>query len=193
MSCAPQGNCVQPPAGGRLAVVSGGGTGIGRASAAALLVAGCHLLLLGRRRQLLESAVAALGAEAGDRWVGSRVVDVSEPSDVAELASHLRATGRRVDVLVNNAGSPAASTHGDKGLAALSSSWLETYRANVVSAVLLTSGLEPLLTRPGGREVLLGSTAGLTGGASPAYVAAKAALHGWVLGLAGRLGRTASR
>jgi len=62
---------------------------------------------------------------------------------------------------------------------------LETYRHTVASAVLLTSGLEPLLTT---RVVLLGSTAGLTGGASPAYVAAKAALHGWVLGLAGRLG-----
>jgi len=114
MNSAPQGNCVQPPAGGRLAVVSGGGTGIGRASAAALLVAGCHLLLLGRRRQLLESAVAALGAETGDRWVGSRVVDVSEPSDVAELASHLRATGRRVDVLVN-AGSPAPRPMATRG------------------------------------------------------------------------------
>jgi 3-oxoacyl-[acyl-carrier protein] reductase len=54
--------------------------------------------------------------------------------------------------------------------------------------VLLTSALLPMLRRPGGRVIIVGSRAAATGGASPAYVAAKAALSGWVLSLAAQLG-----
>jgi 3-oxoacyl-[acyl-carrier protein] reductase len=65
---------------------------------------------------------------------------------------------------------------------------LAAWRANVLSAVLLTTALTPLLARPGGRVVLVGSRAASTGGSTPAYVAAKAALDGWVLSLAAALG-----
>jgi 3-oxoacyl-[acyl-carrier protein] reductase len=58
----------------------------------------------------------------------------------------------------------------------------------VLSAVLLTSALLPLVRRPGGRVIIVGSRAAATGGASPAYVAAKAALSGWVLALAAQVG-----
>lgn len=175
------------PDGRRLAVVSGGGTGIGRATAAALLSDGCSVLLLGRRRAVLDRTVAELAEAEPDSWVGALPADVSDPDDVASVASTLAGWGRSVDVLVNNAGSPApAADPGD--LAAVADAWAQTYRANVVSAVLLTTALEGLLSRPGGRLILIGSRAGLTGGSSAAYVAAKAALQGWVLNLAGRLG-----
>lgn len=178
----------EPAAGtpARLAVVSGGGTGIGRACAEALVRAGCDVLVLGRRAAVLERAVAGLSAAVPGREVSWQRADVSDPVDVAAVADRLRADGRTVDVLVNNAGSSVPK--GGDDLASLASVWLETYRANVVSAVLLTAAVEPLLARPGGRVVLVGSRAGLTGGASPAYVAAKAAMHGWVLALAGSLG-----
>jgi 3-oxoacyl-[acyl-carrier protein] reductase len=74
------------------------------------------------------------------------------------------------------------------GLEELAAAWLEAYRKNVLSAVLLTSALLPLVRRPGGRVIIVGSRAAATGGASPAYVAAKAALSGWVLSLAAQLG-----
>ena len=170
----------------RLAVISGGGTGIGRATAERLAVAGCDVLLLGRRADVLEAAAAGLRSVGGGAEVSWQEADVSDPGDVELIGNRLRESGRTVDVLINNAGSPAPPAA--ENLAALADSWLETYRANVLSAVLLTSEIEPLLTRPGGRIVLIGSRAGLTGGASPAYVAAKAALHGWTLSLAGRLG-----
>jgi 3-oxoacyl-[acyl-carrier protein] reductase len=48
--------------------------------------------------------------------------------------------------------------------------------------------LVPLLSRPGGRIVIVGSQAAATGGATAPYVAAKSALHGWVLNLAAHLG-----
>jgi 3-oxoacyl-[acyl-carrier protein] reductase len=57
-----------------------------------------------------------------------------------------------------------------------------------VSAVLLTTGLEPFLTAPGGRVILIGSQAAQTGSASPAYGAAKAALEGYLRATAARLG-----
>jgi 3-oxoacyl-[acyl-carrier protein] reductase len=151
-----------------------------------LLADGCDVLLLGRRQHVLERTAAELAAEVPERQVTWQVADVSDPQDVAAVGESLGRLGRAVDVLVNNAGAPAPAAQ--DGLASVASSWMETYRANVLSAVLLTTEIEPLLRRPGGRVLLIGSRAGITGGASPAYVAAKAALHGWVLALAGRLG-----
>ena len=69
---------------------------------------------------------------------------------------------------------------------------MESYRKNVITAVLLTSALLPIVRRPGGRVIIVGSRVAMTGGASPPYVAAKAALNGWVLSLAGSLARRGS-
>lgn len=169
----------------RCAVVSGGGTGIGRACAAALLEDGFDVLLLGRRAEVLERAATELSG-AGDGAVTALRCDTSDPADVARAAERVARDREVVDVLVNNAGAPAR--RGGAGLDDLAEAWLDAYRANVLSAVLLTTALDPLLARPGGRVVLVGSRAAATGGATPAYVAAKAALQGWVLALAARLG-----
>jgi 3-oxoacyl-[acyl-carrier protein] reductase len=160
------------------AVVSGGGTGIGLATATRL--ARDHdVLLVGRRPEVLERACAQLGPAA--TW---HRADTAEPADVAALAQALPGP---VDVVVCNAGAPARSA--DPGdLAAVAASWADCFRANVLSAVLLVTALEPLLTRPGGRVVVVGSRAAASGASSPAYVAAKAALNGWLLALASRLG-----
>lgn len=80
--------------------------------------------------------------------------------------------------------------------AGLADAWIATYRVNTVGAVLVTTALESMLPRPGGRVVLVGSSAARTGGASPArtggaspaYVAAKAALEGYARSTAARLG-----
>src|ERR1700712_2147949 len=134
-----------PPPRSRLAVVSGGGTGIGRASAAALLDDGCAVMLLGRRRDVLDRTVDALGGAHSGCWITGMQADVSDPDDVAAVAATVRSFARGVDVVVNNAGSTAAPASGPDELAGLASAWSQTYRANVVSAVLLTTALEPLL------------------------------------------------
>lgn len=92
------------------------------------------------------------------------------------LADSLAQAGEGIDVLVNNAGAPAAPK-GD-GLAGLAASWLETYRVNAASAVLVTTALEPVLTDGSGRVVLVGSRAAQTGAAIEPYTTAKAALDG---------------
>jgi 3-oxoacyl-[acyl-carrier protein] reductase len=111
---------------------------------------------------------------------------VSEPDDVRALAERIGADFEFVDVIVNNAGAPAVS-HSDD-LADLAAAWLQTYRANTLTAVLLTTALEPLLRSPGGRVILIGSKSARAGNASPAYGTAKAALRGYLAATAVRLG-----
>ncbi len=91
-----------------------------------------------------------------------------------------------IDVLVNNAGGvdrQPAST-----LEEVADSWLRDFRSNVLTAVLLTTGLLPNLKRPGGRVVNLSSIAALRGGGG-SYTAAKAAVLGWTYDLARMLGK----
>ncbi|MBX5472263.1 MAG: SDR family oxidoreductase [Acetobacteraceae bacterium] len=90
---------------GKIAVVTGAGSGIGRASAVALAKAGWTVVLAGRRREALE-ATAAKAKEAG----GSSLVvptDVSDPASVDALFATAKNQFGRVDLLFNNAGTNA--------------------------------------------------------------------------------------
>jgi 3-oxoacyl-[acyl-carrier protein] reductase len=78
-------------------------------------------------------------------------------------------------------------SHSDD-LTDLATAWLQTYRANTLTAVLLTTALEPILRSPGGRVILIGSKSARAGNASPAYGTAKAALTGYLAAAAARLG-----
>ncbi len=172
----------------RTAVVSGGGTGIGKAIALALAADGLDVVIVGRRADVLSRAADEIDAQRGQASTSVVAVpaDLTDPSDVERLVEEVVTRAEDIDVVVNNAGAPAVSPPG--GLAELAESWLACFRSNTLSAVLLTHGLEPHLRRPGGRIILIGSRVALTGGATPAYVAAKAALNGWVLSQAARLG-----
>ncbi|WP_448624221.1 SDR family NAD(P)-dependent oxidoreductase [Geodermatophilus sp. URMC 64] len=171
----------------RLAVVSGGGTGIGRACAAALADDGIDVVLLGRRPDVLDDTAAELDGRGG-ATVRALPCDVSAPAGVRAAVDELRGLADVVDVVVNNAGAAATRLPADAPLEDVAEAWSQAWQGNVLSAVLLTTALEPLLARPGGRVVLVGSRVAVTGGATPAYVAAKSALNGWVLSLAARLG-----
>ncbi|AUG78352.1 short-chain dehydrogenase [Kitasatospora sp. MMS16-BH015] len=175
---------------GRLAVVSGGGSGIGKAIATELARGGCRVVILGRRAEALELARKEIGAAVGEGRVIPLVVDLTDPEATARAASAIAAYGP-VDVLVNNAGARVTAPV-DGSLAALAASWRSGLEANLLSAVLLTSALLGQLRRPGARLIVVSSTAAQRGGAGPhsagAYAAAKAALHGWAFGLARELG-----
>jgi NAD(P)-dependent dehydrogenase (short-subunit alcohol dehydrogenase family) len=86
----------------RTAIVTGAGTGIGKATALALLNNGYHVALAGRRQALLEKVVADAGA------VGSQALvvptDVSDPASVQTLFARTKEIWGRLDVLFNNAG-----------------------------------------------------------------------------------------
>jgi len=166
-------------------VVSGGGTGIGKASASAIAADGAHVLLLGRREEVLEAATAELNRELGASSASYLRADVSDPDDVGAVAAHVRSTYGVIDAVVNNAGGGAGVA--GEGLAALADTWRATYDQNVVTAVLLTGALSPFLRRPGGSVVLISSMASKSGGGGGPYVAAKGALNAWVLALTAEL------
>jgi NAD(P)-dependent dehydrogenase (short-subunit alcohol dehydrogenase family) len=162
----------------RLAVVSGGGTGIGRATAGMLAGEGYDVIIAGRRPDVLADAVKWIGPQAT-----AVTADVADPDQIAAVVEAV--DGRPVDVLVNSAG---AYVDGDEStLDGLAAHWRANFESNVITAVLLTAGLRALLRRPGGRIILTSSVAAQRGGGGP-YSAAKAALHGLVFDLAAELG-----
>jgi NAD(P)-dependent dehydrogenase (short-subunit alcohol dehydrogenase family) len=88
---------------GRVAVVTGAGSGIGRAVAVELAAAGWTVALAGRRPAALEeTAGLAAGGPAGDAFAVPS--DVTRPEDVARLFAVARERGGRLDLLFNNAG-----------------------------------------------------------------------------------------
>jgi len=169
-----------------LAVVSGGGTGIGAACAHRLAGLGFSVLLVGRRREVLEQTAQSVRSATAGALVSCESADLSRPDDAGRVAERVRSQFAGVNVVVNNAGAPAVK-HGSD-LREVARAWLDTYAVNTVSAVLLTTALEPMLAAPGGRVIIVGSQSAHTGSASPAYGAAKAALEGYMRALAARLG-----
>ena len=93
----------------KIALVTGAGSGIGRAIAIQLCKDGYSVALAGRRRIALEETAQLSGAEEGRTLVYPS--DVSNPEDVAALFSAIDAGFGRLDLLFNNAGifTPAAS------------------------------------------------------------------------------------
>jgi NAD(P)-dependent dehydrogenase (short-subunit alcohol dehydrogenase family) len=89
-------------AGSRIAIVTGAGSGIGRATAHALLAEGFSVVLAGRRRQALEQTLAEAEARGGRALVVP--ADVTDPSSVQGLFDATRQTFGRLDLLFNNAG-----------------------------------------------------------------------------------------
>ncbi len=168
------------------AVVTGAGTGIGAAVAAALAADGFGLVLVGRRPEPLDAVAASLREEHAGLAVHPRSVDVTDVAAVAALWAWLADELGSIDVLVNNAGSPQPKIEG--GLDAVAAAWESTWRANTLSVVIMTEGAKPLLTRPGGRVITIGSFAAQLGTGSPAYAAAKASLETYAVSLSRELG-----
>jgi NAD(P)-dependent dehydrogenase (short-subunit alcohol dehydrogenase family) len=87
---------------GRVAMVTGGGSGIGKATALALLSEGYNVVLAGRRRDALEATIAAAKGD-GTRALAVPT-DVRDPASVSALFDATKRAFGRLDVLFNNAG-----------------------------------------------------------------------------------------
>jgi len=171
----------------RLVVVTGGGTGIGRAIAGAFAADGERVVIVGRREGVLAEAAEQLRAAAPRARILWRRCDVAEADEVEALREWLAGeAGPTVDVLVNNAGG-VASVADDAPLRAWAAYAREELGANLVGAYLVTRALLPRLRRPGGRVVNISSIAALRGGGDM-YSAAKAGVLGLTYSLAGELG-----
>jgi NAD(P)-dependent dehydrogenase (short-subunit alcohol dehydrogenase family) len=154
---------------GRLAVVTAGTAGIGRAVAARFVAEGADVVVTSRSRPQLAETVEALGAQA----TGVRC-DSAELADLDALADALRERGRPVDVLFVNAGR-------DMTAAPVVATTPEAFDAvadlNFRGAFFTTSKVVPLM-RDGGTIVLTASIAAHNGGPGHAvYNATKAAVR----------------
>ena len=89
----------------KVAIVTGAGSGIGRAAALALLKDGFHVALAGRRKENLDETSATAGADGARALVVP--TDVSNPAAVEALFTRVREAYGRIDVLFNNAGANA--------------------------------------------------------------------------------------
>ncbi|MCR6487260.1 SDR family oxidoreductase [Amycolatopsis sp. OK19-0408] len=161
----------------REVVVTGGGTGIGYAVAAAFAKAGDRVTISGRRETVLTEAATLLGARPV-------VFDAADPVAVEAALEELP---DRVDVLVNNAGGNTDFLDGgdEDGLAGFAAAFERNLKSNVVSAALVTHALRDRLAEDA-RIVTIGSIAAHTGAGS--YGAAKAAVEAWNVSVAREFG-----
>jgi len=163
---------------GKVAVVTGGNSGIGLATARRFVAEGAYVFVTGRRQAELDEAVASVGANV--RGVRG---DVSSLDDLDRLYRTVRDEKGRIDVLFANAGlgeflplGQITEAHFDK-----------TFGVNVKGTLFTVQKALPLM-RAGGSIILTGSTAGSQG--SPGfsvYSATKAAIRNlarsWILDL----------
>jgi len=174
-------------------VISGGGTGIGFASAMYFARKGDKVVLLGRREHVLADAARRIAMELPAALATTCVAgDLSAPEGAEAVVARIRDAFPQVDVLVNAAGGSvtmqASDTQYADGLAGVARRWTDNYRLNVLPTVLLTEGLRDRLRAPGGRVLFVSSIAAYRGSGLGCYGAAKAALHPYTYDLATALG-----
>jgi 3-oxoacyl-[acyl-carrier protein] reductase len=169
----------------RVIVVTGGGTGIGKAIAARFLAEGDRVVITGRRESVLRAAAEELNDGRGS--IDWYACDVGDPEQVDAFAAWLNANRlTTLDVLVNNAGG-TTNLADDASTAEAARYAHETLAGNLVGTFLLVHALGPRLRRPGGRIVNLSSIAAFRGGGDM-YSAAKAGVVGLTYALARTLG-----
>jgi 3-oxoacyl-[acyl-carrier protein] reductase len=160
---------------GRVALVTGGSRGIGRAIAEALARAGADVAIAYRSRD--DEARAALSAiESGGRRALAVRADVSRADDVDRLIADVEAALAPIDILVNNAG----MTRPQPLDAITEADWHELIGVNLTSAFLVTQRVVPGMRQRGwGRIINVSSVAAQLGGVvGPHYAASKAGLIG---------------
>ncbi|MFT3924573.1 MAG: SDR family oxidoreductase [Myxococcales bacterium] len=166
---------------GKVAVVTGGNSGIGLAIAQRFASEGADVTISGRRRAELDAAARAMGPR-----VSGVLGDVAKNEDLDRLFDEVKRRSDHIDVLVANAGVGE--------LAPLSAITEEHYRktfdVNVKGTLFTVQKALPLM-RDGGSIIVLGSTAGVKGSAAfSVYSATKAAIRNlvrsWIIELKGR-------
>lgn len=160
---------------GRVALVTGGSKGIGKAIARGFAEAGADVAIASRHEGELKQAAAEIGAGLNVR-VSCRVVDMTVRSEVQQLADWAQQTLGKVDILVNNAGSNQPQLLKDT----TEEVWDRILELNFTSCMLLSRALIPgMMERNWGRILQMSSVMGLASNPGRGlYSGTKAALIG---------------
>lgn len=173
---------------GKAAIVTGAGTGVGRATALRLADGGCSVLVNYSRSQDAAEAVAAEVERRGVKALAYKA-DVSQDADCRAMVREAERAFGQLDVLVNNAGTTKFIPHANLEDVEFDD-WTRILQVNLVGPFQCARAARDLLQAgEGGEIVMTSSVAGLIGtGSSIPYCASKAALNNLTVTLARVLG-----
>lgn len=153
---------------GKVAVITGGATGIGRAAAKRFIEEGAFVFIFGRRQEALDAAIAELGPN-----VRAVKGSVSDEADLDRLYAAVKAERGSLDIIFANAGVGSLLPLGKLTAEHID----ETFNTNVKGTIFTVQKALPLMGE-GGSIILTGSSAGTTGApAFSVYSASKAAVR----------------
>ena len=161
---------------GKVALITGGGTGVGRAATLQLALRGYQVIVNYSRSQDDAEATAAEASEHGVRAIALQC-DVSDDGQVRAMVDRIRNEFGRLDVLVNNAGMTHFVTHTDLE-AMTEDKWDQILGVNLKGPFFVSRAAIPLMRVGGGGAIVnVASVAGVAGaGSSIAYAASKGGL-----------------
>lgn len=159
---------------GKKAIITGGGKGLGKATAIAFAKKGIDVAITGRNEKILKETVAELKALGVNATY--EIFDVGNYEEVKKGIKNIIATLGSVDILVNNAGIAAFGSLNEMEV----SKWTAIIQTNVMGMYYVTKEVLPyLIAKNEGDIINISSTAGLNGNATTsAYSASKFAVIG---------------
>lgn len=134
---------------GKVAVITGGSTGIGGAVAEGLAQEGVHLALVARQEDRLMETVTRLTDQYGIQAIGI-TADVGKADETEGIIAQVKDTYGGADILINNAGTGSNETV----MEAPDEKWQEFWELHVMAAVRLARGLAPTMKERGGGVIL---------------------------------------
>ena len=148
----------------KVAVVTGGNGGIGKAIARGLAGMGANIVIAARNEAKTKEAVTEIHKEFGTQVIGVKV-DIRQEEQIRALATKARETFGRIDILVNNAGKNIRKLPQDYTAA----EWDEVLDTNLRGAFLCSQAVYPAMKAAGGGKVInIGSMTSIFGGAKVA-------------------------
>jgi NADP-dependent 3-hydroxy acid dehydrogenase YdfG len=163
-----------PPLKKQIVIVTGAGSGIGRASAIAFAAEGASVVLVGRRANLLAATVADINEDGGTAITVT--ADLADPNAAKAIVAEATSTFGAVDVLINNAGTNTTA----RSVRTTDAAAMDyVMRVNVTGPMLLTQAVLPgMLERGQGTIITVGSYAAINASpmAGSAYAASKSAV-----------------